>query len=279
MSHDIFDLLASRATCRNFSSDPIAPETLEKLYTCACSAPSGGGFQNISIIEVTEPQTKEKLVQLSRNQRFIAQAPVDLIFCIDHRRTWRIAQHEYAPKEPVVPFWSFIMGVIDAALSAQTLCLAAEALGLRSCFNGNVIQQSDELCRILNIPQYVLPVFMLTLGYPRANSLPLSPKYPSRTLVHRESYQDQPIEQLYTDYCRKTSGQHFQLSENRLKKICQTAERLFGSEWAEQCAARIQEQGELSSLQYWLGCFYADSAGDMTYKSFQKLYRKHSFEL
>ena len=94
---DFEKLLKDRRTCRSFKPDPIPEDVMARLYDAACSAPSAGGFQRISIIEITEPEKKKAIARISRNQNFIASAPVNLMFCIDGRRMRRIAEYEGAP--------------------------------------------------------------------------------------------------------------------------------------------------------------------------------------
>lgn len=62
---DLYKLLKDRRTCRSFKPDPIPQEVMARLYEAACSAPSAGGFQRISIIEITDPQ-KEKHLRVFR---------------------------------------------------------------------------------------------------------------------------------------------------------------------------------------------------------------------
>lgn len=61
--HDIFELMKNRCSCRNFTDEPIPAELLDRLLTASVSGPSSGGFQNYSIIKVTEPEEKAQLAQ------------------------------------------------------------------------------------------------------------------------------------------------------------------------------------------------------------------------
>lgn len=67
------------------------------MLEAGCKSPSSGGFQNISIIQVTDPAKRKKLVEFSRGQRFIATAPVSLVFCVDHHRAEQVIGLEPAP--------------------------------------------------------------------------------------------------------------------------------------------------------------------------------------
>ena len=54
--NDIFDLMKNRCNCRSFTDEPIPEDLLDRLLEASVSAPFSGGFQNYSIIKVTEPE-------------------------------------------------------------------------------------------------------------------------------------------------------------------------------------------------------------------------------
>ena len=58
---DLYKLLKDRRTCRSFKPDPIPQEVMARLYEAACSAPSAGGFQRISIVEIADQEKKDTL--------------------------------------------------------------------------------------------------------------------------------------------------------------------------------------------------------------------------
>ena len=56
MEQDIYQLIAERATCRSYRPDPIPDEVLNRILEAGCKSPSGGGFQALSIIKITDPE-------------------------------------------------------------------------------------------------------------------------------------------------------------------------------------------------------------------------------
>ncbi|MCE5236647.1 MAG: nitroreductase family protein [Clostridiaceae bacterium] len=279
MDNGFFDLLDSRVTCRSFLPDPIPQDVMDDLMRAMCSAPSGGNFQNVSVIVVTDTEKKNVLSGMSRNQGFIAKAPANIVFCMDHRRQMRLSEFELAPKAQYVDTFDFLMGFVDASICAQTFLLAAEAKGLKCCFNGNVLQSSSRLSELLALPKYVVPVVMVTVGYPRTSNIKHMPKYGSDVMVHYNEYKDMEINDLYAAYSQKCGGEHFRLQPAKLDKVYATAQRLYGKEWADKCIAAIERQGYLSSLQYWLGCFYSDNAGNMNHGDYRAYYNNSGFSI
>ena len=135
---DLYELIEKRATCRAYKPDGIPDDVLNRVLEAGCKSPSGGGFQSISIIKITDPDKRKRLVDFSRGQKFVATAPVSLVFCVDYHRMRRVMEREPAPFRLQDQFKYLMMGVIDASICAQTMVLAAEAEGLASCYNGNI---------------------------------------------------------------------------------------------------------------------------------------------
>ena len=125
--HDIYELIGRRATCRAYKPEPIPEDVLNRVLEAGCKSPSSGGFQSISVIKITDPAKRKRLVEFSRGQKFIAAAPVSLVFCVDYHRMHRVIEREPAPFRLQDQFKYLMMGVIDASICAQTMVLAAEA--------------------------------------------------------------------------------------------------------------------------------------------------------
>lgn len=74
-------------------------------------------------------------------------------------------------------------------LAAQNICLAAESEGLGICFLGTTIYNADRIAEVLRLPEGVLPVTTVTLGWPEEMP-PLTDRLPLEGVVHRERYED-----------------------------------------------------------------------------------------
>ncbi|HWQ79219.1 MAG TPA: nitroreductase family protein [Anaerovoracaceae bacterium] len=276
MEKGILDIINDRASCRSFSDKEIPSDLLKQILEAAVKAPSGGGFQNYSIIKVTDREKKEQLVKYGRNQKFIARAPVSLVFCIDYRRMKRINEAEPAPFAETERFTNFWMSVVDTAVCAQTACLAAEALGLKSVYIGNILNVSDQVSELLKLPDYVLPSIMVTLGYP-LRSPKRSQKYDAELLVHEEEYHDAEIDQLLSEYRKKYSDWHMKPNGKNTGTIYKTAAAYHGQDYAELCKKNILERNSVSPYQYWFGCYYLEEKGFMGFPEFQAFMEKKGF--
>ena len=103
---DLYELIEKRATCRAYKPDGIPDDVLNRVLEAGCKSPSGGGFQSISIIKITDPDKRKRLVDFSRGQKFVATAPVSLVFCVDYHRMRRVMEPERGSMRVMVPLSS-----------------------------------------------------------------------------------------------------------------------------------------------------------------------------
>ncbi len=276
MNNEVFKIINDRASCRSFLEKEIPEDILNKVLDAACKAPSAGGFQSYSIIKVTDKKKKEILVDLSRGQKFIAKAPVSLVFCIDYRRIKRINEVQPSPFNETNNFMNLWMSILNTALSAHTLCMAAESLGLKSVYIGNILNRVDKVSELLNIPDFVCPSIMVTLGYPKSiTKQPL--KYSREVIVHDEEYKDIEVDKLIEVYKIKNKNWKMKNQEKWINKIYETALKYHGKEYAEKCKNDIIKKGYISTYQYWFGCYYLEEEGFMDFDDYVKFMKEKGF--
>lgn len=277
MEHDIYRLIAERATCRSYRPEPIPDEILNRVLEAGCQSPSGGGFQTLSIIKVTDPEKRRALVPRCRNQAFIATAPVTLVVCIDYHRMERIIEMEPAPFRETDLFPNLWMGVWDAAICAHTMVLAAQAEDLGSCYIGNLLNRMGEASELLGLPRRVCPAVMLTLGWPKVVRKQ-APKYPPAILVHENEYQELSDEALYRAYRKQNRYQKMPPAPDKVEACCAMAAQLHGAEYAEQVRTDIEKKGYISPYQYWFGCWYLDEPEFLDWDGYRAYFRNQGFD-
>lgn len=275
---NLYEIIDQRATCRAFKVDAISDEVLNRVLEAGCKSPSSGGFQHISIIQVTDPEKRKKLVEYSRGQTFIATAPVSLVFCVDHHRARQILHIEPAPFPQSDGFKHLMMGVADAAICAQTMVLAAEQEGLGSCYIGNIVNVMQQVSELLALPEGVFPTLMLTLGWPVIENRKQPLKYPMPLLVHENRYQEQPDQELYEAYRKKNKYQKMPASKERVDACCARAYELHGPEYAEKVQKNLEEKGYLGTYQYWLGVYYTQEPEFMDNAMYHDYFLKQGFQ-
>lgn len=81
-----------------------------------------------------------------------------------------------------------VLKPLFGAMLAQNALTAAESLGLGGVYIGGLRNNIEAVTELLKLPQHVLPLFGLCLGWP-ADNPDLKPRLPASILVHENSYQ------------------------------------------------------------------------------------------
>ena len=195
--------LLTRRTIRNYTSQDVSEALLNRLLTEAARTQTMGNLQLYSVVVTRQAEMKEKLAPAHFNQPMVKQAPVVLTICADFNRTSTWARCRQA-----VPgydnFLSFINAATDALLYTQTLCNLMDEEGLGYCYLGTTVYQPQQIIDILQLPQLVMPVATLTVGWP-AEEPPLSDRLPMESFVHQETYQDYLAKDIDAYYAEKES--------------------------------------------------------------------------
>ena len=75
------------------------------------------------------------------------------------------------------------MAAVDVALAAQNAVLAAESLGLGTCYIGGIRNQPRAIIELLGLPRLMFPITGLTLGWPDTPANP-RPRLPQAAVLH-----------------------------------------------------------------------------------------------
>ncbi|NQU21685.1 MAG: nitroreductase family protein [Candidatus Nealsonbacteria bacterium] len=254
------DALLSRASCRDFVDKEIPPDVLRRVLEAGIHAPTAGNLQPVSIIKVVRPETKQKLAELNGGQKCVADAAVDLVFCIDWHRLARWAELEAAPFVGTRSFRHFWFSIQDTIICAQTVCTAAESVGLGAVYVGMVVESITETRELLQLPEGVVPVVLLSLGYPATKSKPAR-KLGVDLIVHDETYRDPDDAELVAAMDAKYEGHCLEATQPRVARIAEVCHRIHGAEFSQACFERIQQRGVINQAQIYFGLLYsADEA-------------------
>jgi nitroreductase len=208
-------------TIRKYSDKDIPEDILNQILEAAIRASNTGNMQVYSIIVTSDNEMKEKLSPTHFNQPMVKQAPVMLTFCADFNRFNKWCRQRNA--EPGYDnFLSFLTAAIDAIIAAQNACLEAEAHGLGICYLGTAIYNGDKIADILELPKGVVPITVVTIGYPDENP-PLTDRLPAEAVVHYEKYNDftdEDIDRIYKEKEARADSKQF-VKENEKETLAQ----------------------------------------------------------
>lgn len=200
--------IKNRRTIRRYKEQDISPELLNSLLEEASRASTMGNMQLYSVVVTRDASMKAKLALAHFNQPMVMSAPVVLTFCADFNRFSLWCRQRKA--EPGYDnFISFLNAASDALLVTQNFCTLAEEAGLGICYLGTTIYDPEQIIRILELPELVMPVATITVGYP--DECPQQPdRLPLRGIIHEEKYKNYTPEMIDDIYAYKES-----LPENR----------------------------------------------------------------
>ncbi len=169
---DIYEAIRRRRSVRAFAEREIADEVLNRLLEAGRLAPSAKNFQEWRFIVVRDPETRRKLAEAARGQRFVGQAPVVLACCAetDH--------HVMTCGQLCYP--------IDLAIAVDHITLAAAAEGLGTCWIGAFFE--DRVKEILAIPEEIRVVALLPVGYPKDSPPAEKARLPREAIVRYEHW-------------------------------------------------------------------------------------------
>jgi len=250
-------LLFERASCRSFSRRSVPGDVLKIVLEAGTHAPTAGNLQPYSILKIEDPETRRRLGEMC-GQKFIGEAPVNLIFCIDLHRLERWAELETAPFTATSSFRHFWVSFQDTVMCAQNLCTAADSMGLGSVYIGTVLEIFPQLREMLQLPKGVFPVVLLCLGYPETKVAPRK-KLGTDTIVHNEKYREIEDSKLLRAFNEKYSGQddrRLDVTEERINTIFEVCKKVRNEDFAKRCVEKIKQNGYIHSVQRYFGLHY-----------------------
>lgn len=171
--NSIIDIIKKRSSLRKYKNVDISKEDLDIILECAMRAPTAGNMMTYSILVIKDEEKKKKLAGSCDNQGFIEKAPVLLVFLADFKKWYSYYEHnnvkdfvkEAGGKFLMPSEGNLFLAIEDAMIAAQNAVIACESLGIGSCYIGDIMENIEYHRDLFNLPEYVFPVTMLTLGY------------------------------------------------------------------------------------------------------------------
>ena len=150
----MLELVRKRRSIRSYLSKPIEAEKVKVLMEAALRAPSSRDLTPWEFILVDQRELLEKLSNSKEHgSSFLKNAPLGIVICADPARC---------------DVW-----IEDASIAGAYLQLAAEFLGLGSCWiqirqrGHSQAKTAEEYVReVLNIPGHLKVAAIIAIGYP-----------------------------------------------------------------------------------------------------------------
>jgi nitroreductase len=196
--NQVMQVLLNRKSVRAYEERAISEEAKAEILRATLRAPTAGNMMLYSVIEVSDQGIKDTLAKTCDNQPFIARAPLVLLFLADYQRWWdyfaasRVEALARERGEPVrrPQEGDLMIACCDALIAAQTAVIAAESLGIGSCYIGDIMENYETHRDLFGLPQYALPVCLVCFGYPtrQQQERPQLPRFDEKFIVFENKY-------------------------------------------------------------------------------------------
>ncbi|QPS70187.1 NADPH-dependent oxidoreductase [Lactococcus garvieae] len=194
--NETINLMMQHSSVRNFTDEKIPEEVLKTIIDAGRAAPNWKNFQSYSII-VVQSQEQKDAIFAHQPQKAIKNCAAFLVFVGDLNRAQTAVQMNGGAFQPE-GVESLLITSVDAAVAGQNALLAAQSLGYGGVMVGLIRDQSAELSKILELPDYTYPIFAIALGK-AARVNPVKPRLPHDAVVFPEKYihQDEEVIRQY----------------------------------------------------------------------------------
>ncbi len=167
---DALENILTRRSIRNYTDRHISDEYLTTILKAGMSGPTCANARQWTFIVVRNKEMLEKMAAANgRSADPLKKADLGILVCGDLERVFK----------PAPDYW-----IIDGAIAAQNMILAAHALGIGSVWLGTYPQMDRVKGQIelFNLPESNIPHSIIAFGYPDPNApgRPPMPPMPSK---------------------------------------------------------------------------------------------------
>lgn len=209
----MINVLKLHTSVRRYKDEPISDETFHRLIEAAQHASSSNFVQAYSVIQVTDPEKRIALGKLSNNELQFKTAALSLLFCADLKRVEHaVKMHDQKMEGAILE--NFIVATIDTSLFAQNFVVAAESEGYGICYIGGVRNKPYEISELFSLPNYVIPLFGMTVGVP-AERNEVKPRMNIDSIVHKNAYDSEKYEKQLIEYDNMINEYYKRRSSNQ----------------------------------------------------------------
>jgi nitroreductase len=172
--------LLNRKSIRKYTSQMPSDEVIESVVRAGQQAPFATQLGSLL------------LTRDSKKNPF--HAPLLFTICVDAHR-WDLIMARRGWKMFSSDWMLLILGLQDAAYMAENMVIAAESLGMGSCYLGAAPLMADQIAKQYRLPQRIFPMVQLAMGYPAENPPP-RPRYPLDFTLFEDRYPEFTEEQI-----------------------------------------------------------------------------------
>jgi FMN reductase (NADPH) len=175
----VISTMLSRRSVRKYKPDQPSDEVIEAIVRAGQQAPFAAQLYSVVF-------TRKKKAPFGAPLWFYICADVYKLERFMKIRGWDLVTNDLS---------LLMFAIQDAAYMAENMVIAAESLGLGSCFLGSAPFQASKIAKMFKLPKRVLPIVGLVMGYP-AEDFPPRPRYPLSFTLFEDAYPEFTDEQV-----------------------------------------------------------------------------------
>ena len=174
MEKDFLEIIRTRRSYRSYQPEQITDEQLNAVLEAGTYAPTSRGLQSPFIVAIQNEELKARLVKMNAEIMGVTTNPY-----YDAPTYVLVFVPSDAPN-----------GIQDASLVMENMMLAAHAQGLGSCWIHReremfATEEGKELMQQWGLPEGLIGIAALALGYPNGEPSPAKPRKEGYTRVIR----------------------------------------------------------------------------------------------
>lgn len=156
----VLETIATRTSIRAYEARPVEKEKVEEMLRAAMAAPTAMNKQPWHFIVVDQRSVIDSLSAANPRAKMLETAPLAIVVCGDMDKAIEGGGRD---------FW-----IQDASAATENLLLAAHAMGLGAVWTGAypVEERCKSLAQILSLPDNIIPLSMIVIGYPAEHPQP-----------------------------------------------------------------------------------------------------------
>lgn len=190
-SNEIVNTILQRKSIRKFKPVEIPRDIIDEIILAGQRAPSSCNHQTYSFILIESIDKRKEIIKLCKGQGFIKNAPVWIVICSDLLRLTHVLN--YLEIDHCLKYGyglsETLYSLVDASLVAENMVIAAESLELGSVFIGDILFYAEKVSKILKLPEMVLPLLLLCIGYPSEDP-PVRARWPIDSILSIDQYRE-----------------------------------------------------------------------------------------
>jgi nitroreductase len=162
--------ILTRRSIRRYTPEQVSDEAVQQLLQAAMSAPTAAA-QPYHFVVVRDRTVLSAVSDFHPHAAMLKSASVGILVCGDPTIETREGR------------W-----VLDCAAATENMLIAANAMGLGACWVGiyPVEERIQGMRKLLGVPEHVVPLSMVSLGFPAEKKPPPDRFKPER--VHHERW-------------------------------------------------------------------------------------------